>query len=256
MSTTRFRFTVAYDGTAYCGWQVQQNGPTVQGAIEEVLGRLTNDVVKLHGSGRTDSGVHARGQVAHCDLKNFTDGGVLMCALNALLPPDIRMIEVVAVSEAFHARKCAKGKQYRYQIWCGPVLPPHLSRYRTHVQCALDLERMQEAAQLLVGRHDFAAFTANSKSEVASTIRTLTRLDVTQEGHEMTVIAEGEGFLYKMVRSLAGWLLRVGEGTVSVAETIEVLESGFRTSHVPSAVPRGLSLWRVWYEEPAAPCAR
>jgi tRNA pseudouridine38-40 synthase len=247
MSTRRFKLTLAYDGTAYCGWQVQPNGVAVQAVVEGVLERLTGRAVKVHGSGRTDRGVHARGQVAHCDVVQFNRSRDLMRALNALLPADIRVMGVTQVAPDFHARKGAVGKQYRYQIWNGDVLPPHLLRYRTHIRRKLDVVAMQQAAALLVGRHDFAAFTANPRREVESTVRSVTRLDVRKRGNEITLIAESEGFLYKMVRSLAGWLIRVGEGAVDPEETLEVLRAGVRTAHVPSAPPQGLSLWRVWY---------
>jgi tRNA pseudouridine38-40 synthase len=248
MPAKRYKLTIAYDGTTYCGWQVQPNGIAVQQVIEGALEKLTGQPIKLHGSGRTDRGVHARGQVAHCDVGVFTQPRDLMRALNALLPADIRIMGADSASQDFHARKHAVGKQYRYQIWNGPVLPPHLLRYRTHLRRTLDVEAMLAAADFLVGRQDFASFTANPHREVESTVRNLTRLEVRKQGHEVVIIAEAEGFLYKMVRSLAGWLIRVGEGRVSADQTSAVLQATTRTAHVPSAPPQGLSLWRVWYQ--------
>ncbi len=243
----RYKLTVAYDGTHYAGWQVQPNGTAVQALIEAALAEMNDDIVKLHGSGRTDAGVHARGQVAHCDLqKPFRIVG-LQRALNAMLPGDIRINRVELVDDNFHARKTAIGKEYRYSIYNGPVLPPDRRLYRLQVIRPLDIEAMRAAAALLVGRHDFASFTANARREVLSTVRTIYRLEIIKRGREVQIQAEGEGFLYKMVRSLAGWLIRVGEGRVNVADTARILAHRERTGAVKTAPSRGLTLWRVDY---------
>jgi len=245
--TRRYKLTVAYDGTNYAGWQVQPNGIAVQALIEAALGQLNDATVKLHGSGRTDAGVHARGQVAHCDLsKPFKIKG-LQRALNAMLPGDIRVNRVELAEDDFHARKCAIGKEYRYCIYNGPVLPPDRRLYRLQIARPLDLDAMRAAAALLVGRHDFASFTANARREVLSTVRTIYRVDLVKRGCEIQIQVEGEGFLFKMVRSLAGWLIRVGEGRVSVADTSRILNARTRTGAVKTAPARGLSLWRVDY---------
>ena len=251
--TQRYKLTLAYDGTHYAGWQVQPNGTTVQAMLEAALGEMNDAPVKLHGSGRTDAGVHARGQVAHCDLeKPFRIKG-LQRALNAMLPGDIRVNRVELVDDRFHARKSAIGKEYRYCIYNGPVLRPDRRLYRLQVIRPLDLEAMRAAAALLVGRHDFASFTANARREVLSTVRTITRMDVVKRGRELEIQAEGEGFLFKMVRSLAGWLIRVGEGKVSVADTARILQHRERTGAVKTAPARGLTLWRVDYAKKEEP---
>jgi tRNA pseudouridine38-40 synthase len=244
---TRYRFDIAYDGTAYAGWQVQPNGVTVQATIEKALLEVTGGTVKVHGSGRTDQGVHARRQVAHGDVETRLSPGGLARALNALLPDDIRMLRVQAAAADFHARKHAVSKEYRYFIWNGEVLPPHLRHTRTHVRKPLNVAAMRQAAAHLVGRHDFAAFTANPNRLVQTTVRRLLVLDVRKRGHEITIVASGEGFLYKMVRSLAGWLIRVGEGGVPPSRTRDILSSRVRTARVPTAPPQGLFLWQVRY---------
>lgn len=243
----RYKLTLAYDGSAYAGWQVQPGRPTVQGTLEKALAAIAGGAVKAHASGRTDQGVHAAGQVAHIDLPRPWKGADLRRTLNALLPPDIRLLSVSRVASDFHARRGAAGKEYRYMIWNGEVLPPFLRRYRTHIRQPLDVRAMRAAARLLVGRHDFAAFTANPNREVESTVRHLTKLAVRRHGREITIAARGEGFLYKMVRSLAGLLIRVGLGAVPPAAAGAILRSRERTARVPTAPPEGLILWRVKY---------
>lgn len=245
----RFKITVSYDGTNYVGWQVQPNGVSVQGQIETALLRLSNETVKVHGSGRTDQGVHAQGQVAHFDLeKEFTTKGI-MRALNAVLPTDIRIMRCATCPADFHSRKHAVHKTYCYFIWNAPTMPPTKRFYQLHVKQKLDVEAMRKAASMLVGLHDFASFTANPKTVVYSTIRRVFDLKVRKRGSEIVIIARGEGFLYKMVRALAGWLLRVGKGEVPAEDTASILERKLRTSQVPTAPARGLFLWRVCYKK-------
>ncbi len=244
----RYRMTVAYDGTAYAGWQVQPECRTIQSELQKALHRFSGCDVKIHGSGRTDAGVHARGQVVHLDLVRKLDPSLLQRALNALLPDDIRVMEAFETSPEFHARKHAVGKEYRYFIWNAPVLEPTARLHHLHVVAELDLEAMQEAAQYLIGRHDFCAFSANPSRFVETTVRTLYALTVARKGSVVSISVRGDGFLYKMVRSIAGWLIRVGGGEVTVAQTAAVLESKERTSAVPTAQPMGLFLWEVWYD--------
>ena len=243
----RYRLDISYDGTAYAGWQIQPNGLAVQEVIQTALQTLAGEPVKLHGSGRTDQGVHARRQVAHVDLRRPWEPPRLLAALNALMPPDIRMMRVAAVAHDFHARHSVRIKEYRYFIWNGDVMPPVKRLYATHIRSPLDAVAMQQAADLLVGRSDFAAFAANPKRHVASTVRRLDRLAVRKRGADITINAAGEGFLYKMVRSLAGFLIRVGEGAVEPGVAHAILSSGLRTARVPTAPPEGLFLWNVTY---------
>jgi tRNA pseudouridine38-40 synthase len=243
----RYKLQIAYDGTAYNGWQVQPNGTTIQAVLETAFATLSEAGVKVHGSGRTDRGVHARCQVAHVDLVRAWEPIALCRALNGILPPDIRVLRTSCVSCTFHARKSAVTKQYRYFIWNGEIQPPVRRLYTAHVRQPLDIGAMQKAAAHLVGRHDFAAFTANPRRDVASTVRRLYELRAARRGAEITIIATAEGFLYKMVRSLVGFLIRVGEGSQSPSHAREVLQSARRTARVPTAPPEGLFLWQVRY---------
>jgi tRNA pseudouridine38-40 synthase len=243
----RYRLQIAYDGTAYAGWQVQPGHVTVQQRLEEVLARLTGARVRVYGSGRTDQGVHARGQIAHCDPPTPWDRRELRKALNALLPPDIRVVAAARAPASFDARRSARAKEYRYFIWNREVMDPCRRFHWTHVRRPLDVAAMRQAAAMLVGRHDFAGFTANPNRAVESTVRRLTALRVTRRGSEVVITAVGEGFLYKMVRSLCGLLLRVGEGAEPPAAAGEILAARVRTARVPTAPPQGLFLWRVGY---------
>ena len=243
----RYRAIVAYDGSQYAGWQVQPAHVSVQQRIEEVLRSLTGETVKVHGSGRTDQGVHAHGQVAHFDLASVWLPPVLQKGMNALLPGDIRILRLARAPQAFHARRSATKKEYRYVIWNHPVADPCRRLYATHIRKRLDVAAMRAAAQVLVGRHDFAAFTANPNRVVESTVRTLAYIKVRKAGALITIATASEGFLYKMVRSICGLLIRAGEGAVTVDEVREILASRVRTARVPTAPPEGLTLWRVWY---------
>jgi tRNA pseudouridine38-40 synthase len=244
----RFKITVGYDGTHYCGWQVQPRHDTVQGALEAVLFHLSGEQVKVHGSGRTDQGVHARGQVAHFDLEKPFTTTALRRSMNALLSTDIRVMRVEIAPARFHARKGAKGKEYRYFIWNHTIIQPTERLYCLHVPEPLDVDAMKTAASVLEGVHDFAAFTSGRKRYVnGPTIRSLFELKVRKHGKRIVIVVRGGGFLYKMVRSITGWLLRVGKGEADAAETQEILESLVRTARVPTAPSEGLFLWKVHY---------
>jgi len=247
MTRRRYRMVVSYDGTTFSGWQVQPGHVTIQGELEKVLARVSREIVRVQCSGRTDAGVHARAQVAHFDLENCIPPHRLHGSLTALLDPAIAVTSLTYANAEFHARFDAREKEYRYCIWDGPVIPPFLRLYRFHSRQRLDIEAMQIAAAHLVGRHDFAAFTANPKREIEGTVRHLFELKVSRKGHEVTIIARGEGFLYKMVRSLAGFLMRVGMHRVGPETALEILASRTRTARVPTAQPQGLFLWRVRY---------
>jgi len=239
---------IAYDGTAYAGWQVQPNGVTIQEKLEGAIARLTAEKTKVHGSGRTDTGVHARCQVAHFDLeKKPASAASFLRSLNALLPPDIRVLRLRKAAPAFHARRDAAGKEYRYFIWNSGVLMPFRRNHATHVWQKLDVAAMRKAAACLTGQHDFAAFTANPHREVASTVRNLRKLTIVKRGAEIVITARADGFLYRMVRSLAGFLIRVGEGAVPPEAARSILNSRERTARVPTAPPQGLFLWNVFY---------
>jgi len=245
-----YKLTLAYDGTDYAGWQVQPNGTAVQEVVERAIERIFGVKARVHGSGRTDAGVHALAQVAHFQipeahatipLKN------LRRALNDALPPDVRVLKVEQAPSSFHARYSAHEKTYRYQIYCGEVMDPFLRRWATHSPRPLDVAAMRRAARVLVGRHDFAAFSANPKREQESTVRTLKRLSVARRGAMVTITATADGFLYKMVRSLAGALLKVGAGKLTVEDIRRILASKQRTALVETAPPQGLCLVKVRY---------
>lgn len=244
----RYRMTVAYDGTGFSGWQVQPDKTTVQGELEAVLQRLAGGVVHVHSCGRTDAGVHARAQVAHFDLATpWKPPGKLRQALNAFLPDAIRVLDLRKTRPDFHARYDARGKEYRYSIWNAPVACPLHRRQAVHIWKPLDVAAMKQAAALLVGRHEFASFSANPGREIDGTVRTLWRLSVRKQGSLITISALGDGFLYKMVRSLAGHLIRVGSGAVPVEETRALLAARQRTARVETALPHGLCLWKIHY---------
>jgi tRNA pseudouridine38-40 synthase len=244
----RFKLVVAYDGTAYSGWQVQPHHLSVQQVIEETLSVLVGHTVKIHGSGRTDQGVHARGQVAHVDLTSRLSADSVGRALNARLPPDIRVLKAKLARPDFHARRSAEGKEYRYFVWNDKTVLPDKRLYAVHAYRPLDVSAMREAASHFVGRHDFASFTANPQREVASTVRTVFSFAVSKRGKEIVFKVCGEGFLYKQVRSMVGFLLRVGEGAEKPEAVQELLLACQpRKARVPSAAAHGLFLWRVWY---------
>lgn len=252
MAKTRFRADVAYDGTAYHGWQCQPNISTVQGCLEAALRQVTGADIRIHSSGRTDTGVHARAQVFHFDVPAHARSGItahnLECGMNAIIPKDIRVKDVCRVDADFHARFSTVGKEYRYFIWNGQNVPPFLRLYRLRIVKKLDIEAMRQAAAVLVGEHDFAAFTVNPHRDLQTTVRHLRMLDIKKRDDEVEIITQANGYLYKMVRSIVGCLVRVGMGDMTVDAVRERLESKVRTAHVPTAMPMGLFLWRVDYE--------
>lgn len=256
IAARRFKLTVAYDGTAYAGWQVQPHHVSVQQTIEEALQTIVGHAVKIHGSGRTDQGVHARGQVAHVDLSCLLSAQAVCRALNGRLPPDIRILKASLVRPDFHARRSAEGKEYRYFVWNDATVLPDKRLFAAHAYRPLDVAAMRAAALHFVGRHDFASFTANPQREVASTVRTIFAFSVSKRGKEIVFSVSGEGFLYKQVRSMVGFLLRVGEGAERPEAVGELLASRApRKARVPSAAAQGLFLWRVWYGGKRKPLA-
>ena len=245
----RYRATIAYDGTDFFGWQAQPGRPTVQGAIESALRKLTGTEIRVHSCGRTDTGVHARGQVAHFDLEKPWETWRLLRAVNGLMPDSVRVTDLRVARPDFHARYDAAGKEYRYCIWNAPVACPLRRGQALHVRQPLDYSAMERAAKMLEGRRDFASFSANPHREIEGTVRTLWRLGVRKNGRLATITAAGDGFLYKMVRSLAGHLIRVGTGDVAPEETEALLAAQERTARVETAPAHGLCLWQIFYGE-------
>ena len=247
----RYKLTLSYDGTDFHGWQVQPGFRTVQQELEAAVLPLSPnaDPVLIHGSGRTDAGVHANGQVAHMDLAREMTLLQIRRAMNGRLRTgDVRILQAEAVAPDFDARRSARGKEYRYRIWNAEVLAPLQRRYRAHVIKPLNIPAMQEAAARFVGEKDFCAFSAKPSHEIEDTVRTIFSLDVVADTSEVEFRVTGSGFLYKMVRSIAGFLIAVGTGHEEPSAVDEIIASKLRTSRVASAPPQGLTLWRVWYD--------
>ena len=246
----RLRLTVAYDGGPFQGWQSQARGDTIQDRLEGAFARLCGGGrIAVHGSGRTDAGVHARGQVAHADVPDRRRHSPVgwRAALNAHLPPQIRVLRVRFVTRDFHARYSARGKVYRYRIWNAVVPSPFQTGRAWHFPAPLDDAVIQEAARLIVGAHDFAAFAANRGTPAANTVRTLYRVDFSRCGCLVTLDYEGNGFLYKMVRLLTGSIVRCGQGRAKPDWIRDLLAGTGKTSFAAPA--EGLYLMRVRYEE-------
>ncbi|MGN0774102.1 MAG: tRNA pseudouridine(38-40) synthase TruA [Candidatus Ventricola sp.] len=242
----RFLLVCEYDGTAYCGWQRQLNGPSVQQALEEALARLTGERVSVTGSSRTDAGVHALGLCAHFDSATRIPPDKLAFALNTMLPPDIRIRESGPAPDGFHARYSACGKVYRYTFFNSRHDCAVGRQYAAHVPLPLDAQLMHEEAQALCGTHDFAAFAA-SGSVASSTVRTIYRAQVRRCGETVTLTVLGDGFLYNMVRIIAGTLMEVGTGKRAPGAIARAIETGDRLALGQTAPARGLTLVRVLY---------
>lgn len=243
----RFRLTIEYDGTAYCGWQRQINGPSVQETLEQALCTLTQERVSVTGSSRTDAGVHALGLCAHFDSATRIPAQKLAFALNTLLPPDIRVRESSLAPEGFHARYSACGKLYRYAFYNARHDCAIGRQYAAHIPLPMDERLMDEEAQALLGTHDFAAFAA-SGSVAKSTVRTIAGARVTREGERVTLCVMGDGFLYNMVRIIAGTLAEIGTGKRAPGAIARAIETGDRLALGQTAPARGLTLVRVFYE--------
>jgi tRNA pseudouridine38-40 synthase len=239
------RLTIAYDGTAYAGWQVQPSSPTVQGTIEERLQEMTRTPTRLRVAGRTDAGVHAEGQVANFRTESTIPLRGFHRGLNALLPPEIAILSVEEVPLEFDSRRHNHGKHYRYRIWNQRTPSPELAGRSLHLHRALDLEAMARAARHFVGTHDFAGFRSAS-CERLTTVRTLYRCTVSHELPIVTIDVEGTAFLKNMVRIISGTLIAVGHGDLG-PDTIPALLAGAdRGAAGVTLPPHGLTLLRVF----------
>ena len=242
----RLKLIVAYDGGPFSGWQSQRDGNAVQDHLEKAFLRVTRTPVRVHGAGRTDAGVHALAQCAHVDVEKSLPTERWTAALNASLPPTIRVLRTRYVSPKFHARFSARGKIYRYRIWNDKVLWP-LERGRVwHIPAKLDLALLQSAAKYLVGRHNFAAFAANRGQPAKSTVRTVSSIKVTRRGSVITLEIGADGFLYKMARLIVGALVDCAAGKTDPEEFKKRL-SGSVLSRRIAAPAAGLFLVRVRY---------
>ena len=243
-----YKLTIAYDGTAYQGWQRQANTDrTIQGILESCISEQTGYPVEVNGSGRTDAGVHAEGQTASVVLRGAVEEGFFTGRVNGLLPEDIRILKEELVKNGFHARKSAVGKAYEYHIDTGERANVFARRYCFHYPGELDLGTMKSAAGYLTGTHEFAAYT--DKKDEKSTKRTIYAIIVTGQGGRVTIRYEGTGFLYHMVRILTGTLLEVGTGQRSVQSVQEALRSQERQQAGFLAPAEGLFLKEVRYRQ-------
>ena len=243
----RIAFQVGYDGTDYAGWQRQENGLTIQQVLEDTVERLFHESVHVMGSGRTDAGVHARGQVAAMDLQHPIPVEKLLLALNANLPDDIRIYRVWEADPEFHPRFGAKRKTYGYRFINGSIMPPELRRYYTLVREPLDIDAMRSAIKLLEGEHDFMAFRSSGGMNL-STVRTIYQTELLEDGEGYRLEVTGNGFLYNMVRIIAGTALEIGKGRMTADVITQALATGRRELLGPTAPGGGLMLMRVEYE--------
>lgn len=243
-----FKIILQYEGTRYQGWQRQDSTKnTIQGKLEAILGKMTGKgFVQVNGSGRTDSGVHALGQTANFKLETDKTPQEIMDYINQYLPEDIGVIDIKEMPERFHSRLNAKKKTYVYRIWNTSLPCIFERRYVYELAEELDVEAMREAAALLVGKHDFKAFTSTKKSK-KSTVRTIERIEITRRGHELVLTYIGDGFLYHMVRILTGTLIEIGLHKRDVQSVQTLLESGTRELSGTLAPAKGLCLAAVEY---------
>ncbi len=244
----RWKCTVAYDGTRFAGWQSQASGDAIQDVLERCLAGIFGREIRIHGSGRTDSGVHARGQVFHFDADWPHGAAKLLAAFRTWLPPTIQVRMARPVAANFHARFSARGKIYDYEIrHGGGGADPFEYPFCWAMPHRLDVAAMRAAAGRLTGRHDFSAFSARRGEPPEDPVRTLRRLVVNGRGGRLRIAAEGDGFLYKMVRSLVGALVSTGLGKLTPDDVAGILKSEERTHHVKTAPPQGLCLIKVLY---------
>lgn len=244
----RVKLTVAYDGTAYAGWQVQPNGTTIQEVMEGAFSRILQEPVRLRAAGRTDAGVHAREQVV-----DFADAGVrdletIVHGGNGLLPPDIRILSASVAPETFDAMRHATEKEYRYFLYLSPVASPFLSRYAWHIEKPLDLDAVRKGLSHLVGEHDFSSFRGQGCNAI-SPVRTIFRAEIAK--HDVpglfSIDVTGAGFLRHMVRNIVGTVVNAGKGKHSAVHVGEILRARNRSAAGLNAPPHGLFLWRVSY---------
>jgi tRNA pseudouridine38-40 synthase len=250
-----FKLTIAYDGTDFHGWQVQTHKPTIQGEITNILGRLTQERVALYGAGRTDAGVHALGQVASFKTLSSLSASEFQRALNALLPPTIRIVGADEVGPTFHARWSARAKIYRYRIYRGKVVPPMIWRYVLHYPFPLDEEAMRDAAVRFAGVHDFASFAASTGSEDDDQERSTERevfssdLERSADNEELVFTVSGRSFLRYMVRKMVGTLLDIGRGKLTPDDIERLFDLKDRSKSGPTVPAQGLVMVAVKHDE-------
>ena len=247
MNMKRVKLIVAYDGTNYCGWQVQINGITVEEVLNKTLSELCHEDIKVIGASRTDSGVHALGNVAVFDTESGIPGEKFSFALNQRLPEDIRIQESCQVADDFHPRYCDTIKTYEYKILNRRFDMPTERLYSTFVYYPLDIDKMKRAAAVLVGEHDFKSF-CSSRSQVENTVRTITDITIDKAGDMIHIRISGNGFLYNMVRIIAGTLIKVGCGEWKPEDMKAILAACDRSAAGPTAPAHGLTMIGLDYE--------
>ena len=246
-SMRNIRIKVAYEGTRYQGWQKQESSDnTIQGKLELLISRMCGEEIAIQGSGRTDAGVHARGQVVNFHTNSAMGIQEMLAYMNQYLPEDIAVVDIAEAAERFHSRLNARGKRYSYRIWNSDIPNVFYRRYAYTVTEKLDLEAMQQAAKYLLGEHDFKAFTSAKKGK-KSTVRRIDSIAIRREGDLLTFTYEGNGFLYHMIRILTGTLLEVGMGKREPASMLELLEARNRELAGPLVPGKGLMLEEVFY---------
>lgn len=243
----RIKLCLSYDGTDFCGWQRQRNGVSVQQTVEEAVYNLTGEKVTVTASGRTDAGVHAKGQVAHFDTNANIPPEKIYKALNTFLPSGVKTLSSEKVSDDFDARKNAKRKTYGYSLYLSDTEEPLKERFCTRVYGDINAEKMRSAARLIEGEHDFKAFSATGGS-VKTTVRTVYGITVEKSGEDIKIRVTGNGFLYNMVRIIAGALVKAGKGELSEEDIIKALETGNRDLLGETLPAKGLCLLSVEYD--------
>jgi tRNA pseudouridine38-40 synthase len=242
----RYKIEIAYDGTHYCGWQIQPNGITVEEVINKKLSELLKEEIHVIGASRTDSGVHAFGNVAVFDSETKIPGDKISYALNQRLPKDIVVQSSCQVADDFHPRYCDTRKTYEYQIYNAKFENPLYSRYSHFVFLPLDIEAMQKAADIIKGEHDFKSF-CSSRGQQLTTVREIYELNISKEGNMIKIKINGNGFLYNMVRIIVGTLIKVGLGVYPPEYVQEILDAKDRTKAGPKVPAKGLALVEIEY---------
>ncbi|WP_461812622.1 tRNA pseudouridine(38-40) synthase TruA [Faecalimonas sp.] len=242
----RVKLTIAYDGTNYCGWQIQPNGITIEEVVNKALRKLTGENITVIGASRTDSGVHAMGNVAVFDTETTIPPERIAMAVNRILPEDIVVVKSEEVALDFHPRYCDCEKTYEYHIVNTRTLIPTKRLTNYFVSYELDIEKMRKGAAYLLGEHDFASF-CNIKTDVENTVRTVKELEILKNNEEITIRISGNGFLYNMVRIIVGTLIRVGRGFYQPEQVKEILEAKNRKVAGVTAPPHGLMLMEIRY---------
>lgn len=238
--------TVAYDGTDYCGFQIQPKDVTVEGVLNRELSKLLKEDITVIGASRTDSGVHALGNVAVFDTNTKIPANKISYALNQSLPEDIVIQQSEEVADDFHPRHCNCMKTYEYKIYNATFQDPVKRRYTHFVYRTLNAETMQSAANFLIGEHDFVSF-CSANTQVKDTVRHIYSIDIVQNGNDIVIRIKGNGFLYNMVRIIAGTLIQVGNGLFTADKVHEILEAKDRTKAGPTAPAKGLTLVKIEY---------